>query len=116
MNSHWHDKNVYRYQLRVEVSKRNSTKQRADLQEKRTALLRQIHHWREAQFVYTPYITNLIAASSSVDENGVQHAIVAESMLHAPFFAIRIPDTCSGNIQNETCLQHGAEASQGSGQ
>ena len=74
-----------RAQLREELSKRKAktSKQKADVLEKRTAFLRQIHIWRQAQLEYTPEVATLLTTSTAVDENGSPRVDVAE---HVPLF------------------------------
>ena len=59
------------------------SKQKADVLEKRTAFLQQIHIWRQAQLIYTPEVATLLTTSTAVDENGSPHVDVAE---HVPLF------------------------------
>jgi len=74
-----------RSQLREELSKikAKTSKQKADVLEKRTAFLWQIHIWRQAQLIYTPEVATLLATSTAVDENGSPRVDVAE---HVPLF------------------------------
>jgi hypothetical protein len=46
----------------------NTSKQLADIQEKRTGLLRQIHNWREVQLAYTPHVASLISQMQHTPE------------------------------------------------
>ena len=46
-----------------------TSKQLADLQEKRNALLTRIHNWREVQFIYTPHVVSLISQALYPDTN-----------------------------------------------
>ena len=53
-----------RYLIRREASQMKgvkTSKQLADLQEKRNALLTRIQNWREVQFIYTPHVVSLIS-------------------------------------------------------
>ena len=73
--------------LRFEVSNikgRQTSKQQADLQEKRTSLLRRIHRWREVQLVYTPCVAPLFAPSLNIpdERRPVEHAEAIH--LHLP--------------------------------
>jgi hypothetical protein len=74
--------------LRFEISGikgRQTSKQQADLQEKRTSLLRRIHRWREVQLVYTPCVAPLLAPSLDIpdlDTRPVEHAEAIH--LHLP--------------------------------
>jgi hypothetical protein len=55
---------AFRYLIRHEASQMKgvkTSKQLADLQEKRNALLSRIQNWREVQFVYTPHVVSLIS-------------------------------------------------------
>lgn len=74
-----------RSQLREELSKikAKTSKQKADVLEKRAAFLRQINIWRQAQLIYTPEVATLLATSTAVDENGSPRVDVAE---HVPLF------------------------------
>ncbi|KIL68676.1 hypothetical protein M378DRAFT_184632 [Amanita muscaria Koide BX008] len=54
--------------LRIEanqIKKSATPKQRADLEDKRTLMFRQIQRWRDIQLVYTPCVGCLLAASLS---------------------------------------------------
>ena len=74
-----------RSQLREELSKikAKTSKQKADVLEKRAAFLRQINIWRQAQLIYTPEVATLLATSTAVNENGSPRVDVAE---HVPLF------------------------------
>ncbi|KAM6489975.1 hypothetical protein JOM56_014554 [Amanita muscaria] len=58
----------------------NTSKQLADLQDKRSALLNQIQNWRQAQLVYTPHVAPMVAANPTSDENGNTRIEVAEKI------------------------------------
>lgn len=47
-----------------------TSKQLADLQEKRNALLRLIQNWREVQLVYTPHVASLLSHTQPPPETG----------------------------------------------
>lgn len=54
---------LFRYLIRREAAQTKglkTSKQLADLQEKRNALLCLIHNWREVQLIYTPHVASLI--------------------------------------------------------
>ena len=76
-----------RAQLCEELSKRKAktSKQKADVLEKHTAFLWQIHIWQQAQLEYTPEVATLLTTSTAVDENGSPHVDVAE---HVPLFLL----------------------------
>ena len=60
-----------RFLLRYEVNQtkgQRTSKQLADIQDKRNALQRLIHNWREVQLVYTPHVASLISQSSPQPE------------------------------------------------
>jgi hypothetical protein len=60
-----------RYLLQHKVSQtkgKKTSKQLADIQEKRNALHRLIQNWREVQLVYTPHVASLISLTSSLPE------------------------------------------------
>lgn len=90
-----------RYQLRVKASNKNqkSTKHLADLQEERLGLLNQIHNWRQAQLVYTPYAAVLVASSSAVNGDGVTCTVSAEN---TPLF---LPSALPVNIQSASDMK-----------
>lgn len=71
-----------RYQLRRDISDRKlkSTKRQADIQEKRTMLLTQIHNWRQAQMVYIPHAAILVASTTATDENETTTVQTAENV------------------------------------
>ena len=46
-----------------------TSKQLADLQEKRSALLARIQNWREVQFIYTPHVVSLISQALHPETN-----------------------------------------------
>lgn len=46
-----------------------TSKQLADLQEKRNALLSRIQNWREVQFIYTPHVVSLISQALCPETN-----------------------------------------------
>ena len=79
---------VGRRTLRFEISNirgRQTSKQQADLQEKRTSLLRRIHRWREVQLVYTPCVAPLLVPSLSVSDLDSHTVELAETTpLHLP--------------------------------
>ena len=59
-----------RYLIRREVSQTKgpkTSKQLADLQDKRNALLRLIQNWRDAQLIYTPQVASLISRAQHSD-------------------------------------------------
>ncbi|KIL53916.1 hypothetical protein M378DRAFT_19394 [Amanita muscaria Koide BX008] len=93
-----------RFQLRYEISSEKkgpkTSKQLADLQEKRTALLRQIQNWRQVQLVYTPHAASLLAASSAVDENGAPRVEIAENI---PLY---LPSSFPSNVRCLSGLDH----------
>lgn len=78
----------YRYQLRYEISqgkKVKTSKQNADIQEKRNTLQRQITNWRRVQLVYTPHVATLISDTSTQAEESRPQADLAENVnLHLP--------------------------------
>ena len=55
-----------------------TTKEQADILEKRTALQRQINIWRQIQLVHTPHVANIMASCASFDENGIARVEIAE--------------------------------------
>jgi hypothetical protein len=60
-----------RYLLRYEVSQtkgQRTSKQLADVQDKRNALHRLILNWREVQLVYTPHVASLISQTPPLPE------------------------------------------------
>ena len=60
--------NICRYLIRREASQKKglrTSKQLADLQDKRNALSRLIQNWREVQFVYIPHVATLLLQPQS---------------------------------------------------
>ncbi|KAM6493543.1 hypothetical protein JOM56_011677 [Amanita muscaria] len=64
----------------AEMKKSPTSKQQADLDDKRTSLLRRIHRWREVQLVYIPCVGGLLAASLSAAAAGESLPELAESI------------------------------------
>ena len=60
-------------------SKRNTSKQQADKQDKQTILLRHIQMWRQSQLVYTPYAATLLSENTTLDDNGQPHPETAST-------------------------------------
>ena len=61
----------FRYLLHHEVVEKKglkSSKQLADLQEKRTTLHHQIQNWREVQLIYTPQVSYLLSQTKQPPE------------------------------------------------
>jgi len=86
----------YRYKLQYEVSsapktqkqrKRGRRRQEGDLHDKRRALEHQIHIWQQAQLAYTPHAATLVAAMTSIDENGLPQVVDAEN---EPLFPLHL--------------------------
>jgi hypothetical protein len=62
-----------------------TSKQKADIQERRTTLYRRIQQWREVQLAYTPIVATLIAADGSVSLDPLELIEQAELLpLHLP--------------------------------
>ena len=69
----WHP---FRFILTRELSQskgQKTSKQLADLEEKRSSLIRQIQIWRPIQVAYTPHVATLLPLVDSVDEPGSQY-------------------------------------------
>ncbi|KAM6497786.1 hypothetical protein JOM56_005734 [Amanita muscaria] len=64
----------------AEMKKSPTSKQQADLDDKRTSLLRRIHRWHEVQLVYIPCVGGLLAASLSAAAAGESLPELAESI------------------------------------
>ena len=62
-----------------------TSKQLADLQEKRTGLLRHIQNWRDVQLVYTPHVASLVSQMQPAADVNVDAALPRET------FAENIP-------------------------
>lgn len=81
---------VLRRNLRHEVSQINglqTSKQLADLEEKRTSLRNRIQQWRQTQLIYTPCVASLVGQSLSArpDDHESLSPELAESIpLHLP--------------------------------
>jgi len=84
-----------RYNLQRELSAtkgKRTSKQLADLEDKRTSLLRLIRNWREVQLVYTPHVGSLLASALNGDEEPVQEP--AEKLV------LYLPSTLPPHIRN----------------
>jgi len=84
----------FRYLTRCEVAK--TSKQLADLQERRNGLLRQIQNWREVQLAYMPHVASIISqtqSGSDADANTLSE-ILPENM---PLY---LPSSLPPNIRN----------------
>lgn len=80
---------IFRRQLRLEASKMEGTatsKQLADLEEKRTTRCNQIQHWRQAQLAYTSCVAFFVQTLVALPDAAVSLPVEsAESMpLHLP--------------------------------
>jgi hypothetical protein len=94
-----------RYVLRLEASNTTSksSKDLADLQDKRTGLLRRIHTWREVQLVYIPHVVSLLPETSSDD-----HAALSETeitTIPAEDVPLFLPSSLPPHIQKLPELQ-----------
>ena len=80
----WHH---FRFILTRELSQskgRKTSKQLADLEEKRSSLIRQIQIWRPIQVAYTPHVATLLPLADSVDEPGSQYTHPESTPLFFP--------------------------------
>ena len=98
-----HVLNVCRYILRREASQNKglrTSKQLADLQDKRNALYRLIQNWREVQLVYTPHVATLISETQPPPEamNTRPYASLPSEVLveNIPLF---LPSSLSSHIR-----------------
>jgi len=75
--------------LRLDVSRikgKRTSKQLADLQDKRNLLRRRIQRWREIQLAYTPCVSTLLAAAipASIDDADIVPELAESIQLHLP--------------------------------
>lgn len=82
-----HLTSFFRRQLLLEASRitgMQTSKQLADLEVKRTSLCNRIQHWREAQLVYMPCVTNLLMQTPTTTANSPSVEHVESISLHLP--------------------------------
>ncbi|EDR11734.1 uncharacterized protein LACBIDRAFT_324497 [Laccaria bicolor S238N-H82] len=63
--------------LKVEISRlkgKKTSKQLADLEEKKSTLIRHIQIWRPIQLAYTPHVATLLPSLHTVDDGGFHYA------------------------------------------
>ena len=78
------NRRVLRHEISQQMGKLTS-KQKADIQERRTTLYRRIQQWREVQLAYTPIVATLLVADSSVSLDPLELIEQAELLpLHLP--------------------------------
>ncbi|KIL56402.1 hypothetical protein M378DRAFT_38355, partial [Amanita muscaria Koide BX008] len=68
----------------AQFKKIQTSKQRADLEEKRTVLLRRIRQWRDAQLTYMPGVGVLLAGSLNSDPKAVVSELAETAPLYLP--------------------------------
>jgi hypothetical protein len=81
------------------MKKYDTPKQLADLEEKRTLLMRRINQWREVQLAYIPAIGSLVAHSASELFSLVQSGDT-QSLVSAEAIPLFLPSSLSSNLQN----------------
>lgn len=69
-----------------------SSKQLADLQEKRTSLLRRIQIWREVQLTYMPHVASIISQSPSASD--------LDGGIHPETVPLYLPSSLPAHIRN----------------
>ena len=76
-----------------------TSKQLADLQDKRNALLRLIQNWREPQLVYTPHVALLVSRTQSAETNTTAPSSLAPETLpeNIPLF---LPSSLPAHIRS----------------
>jgi hypothetical protein len=76
-----------------------TSKQLADLQEKRNGLLRLIHNWRQVQLAYTPHVASLTTQIPSLSETDIDLLSVPPEILaeNIPLF---LPSALPPHIRN----------------
>ena len=74
-----------------------TSKQLADLQEKRTGLLRHIQNWRDVQLVYTPHVASLVSQIQTATDVNVDAAALPRETFpeNIPLF---LPSSLPGHI------------------
>ena len=76
-----------------------TSKQLADLQEKRNGLLRLIQNWRAVQLVYLPHVASLLAQSSSSPESDTI-TVSSPPETHAENIPLLLPSALPDHIRN----------------
>jgi hypothetical protein len=97
-----------RFVFKRELSRtkgKKSSKQLADLEEKRSSLIRQIMTWRPIQLAYTPHVASLLPLVHD-DTTGLGHYTNPESM---PLY---FPSSLPPDIRQRPELKHICEAEQ----
>jgi hypothetical protein len=74
-----------------------TSKQLAELQEKRTALLRLIQNWREVQLVYMPHVASLIQGAPVADGNGGATSVPSDT--YAENIPLFLPSSLPARIR-----------------
>jgi hypothetical protein len=83
-----------------------TSKKLADLQEKCTALLRQIQNWREVQLIYIPQVASLLSQMDSLPDTGTNTLPPSENLPETtPFFmSSSLPDyICTLPMLRDIC-------------
>jgi hypothetical protein len=76
-----------------------TSKQLADLQEKRTGLLRLIQNWREVQFAYVPHVASLISEMQPATDVNVNTAPLSPETF-AENIPLYLPSSLPPHIRN----------------
>ena len=79
--------NIRRFILKQELSKskgKKTSKQLADLEEKKSALIRQFQIWRPVQLAYAPHVATLLPLVHSFDDAGGQYLNPESVTLYFP--------------------------------
>ena len=94
--------NVCRYLLRREASQKKglrSSKQLADLQDKRNALYRLIQNWREVQLVYMPHVVTLLLQTQSPSEVTTTRPSTSSPDILAENISLFLPSSLPAHIR-----------------
>jgi hypothetical protein len=91
-----------RYLLRREKGSKTA-KELADLQDKRTTLLRQIRNWRVVQLVYMPQVSSLLPSTTFPDDDITPESDTLPT--HAEDLPLFLPSSLPPNLRNLPELQ-----------
>jgi hypothetical protein len=100
---------VFRHKLRYEASLitgNKSSKQHADLQEKRNGLSRRITQWREVQLVYMPMVASLLLETGTISL-GTSDTSVGSELAEA--IPLHLPSSLPSSLRNSSSQSSLAE-------
>ena len=98
----------FRYLLHREVAEKKgskSSKQLADLQEKRTTLHCQIQNWREVQLIYTPQVSYLLAQTKQPPETNANTPLSPPEIIFPENIPLYMPSSLPLHIRSLPALQ-----------